>query len=97
MTAIGRTGRRAVLVTGASTGIGRACVQHLSGSGYEVFAGVRRREDADRALAEGGGRVEPLLLDVTDEAGLPLRAVVPVDLYPGTYHVLTVALAAAVC
>ncbi len=30
-------------------------------------------------------------------AGLTLRRVVPVDLYPGTYHVLTVALAQGVC
>ena len=62
--------RRAVLVTGASSGIGKACVLHLSGAGFEVFAGVRRAEDADRAVAEGHGRVTPLLLDVTDEGGV---------------------------
>src|SRR4051794_33969097 len=31
-----------VLVTGAARGIGRATVQRLAGTGWEVFAGVRR-------------------------------------------------------
>ena len=31
------------LVTGASTGIGRACATHLIALGYEVLAGVRQR------------------------------------------------------
>ena len=57
----------AVVVTGASSGIGRACALELARSGFDVFAGVRKEEDA-RAL-EGvvpGGRLTPLLLDVTD-------------------------------
>ena len=48
------------LVTGASTGIGRACAQHLSGLGFEVLAGVRREGDAPPGT-------EPLTLDVTSE------------------------------
>ncbi len=54
---------RTVLVTGASSGIGEACVLRLSRAGWHVFAGVRRQEDADRLAGE---RVEPVLLDVTD-------------------------------
>jgi NAD(P)-dependent dehydrogenase (short-subunit alcohol dehydrogenase family) len=52
---------RLVLVTGASTGIGRACATHLAGLGFEVLAGVRDRADAPPG-------VEPLRLDITSEA-----------------------------
>jgi NAD(P)-dependent dehydrogenase (short-subunit alcohol dehydrogenase family) len=51
---------RLVLVTGTSTGIGRAIAIRLAASGFEVLAGVRRPEDAPPGL-------EPLVLDVTSE------------------------------
>ena len=38
---------RAVLVTGASTGIGRACAIYLASHGFTVFAGVRKEQDAE--------------------------------------------------
>ena len=57
---------RTVVVTGASTGIGFACVKVLSGSGWRVFAGVRRREDAERLRSAFGEAVRPLVVDVTD-------------------------------
>jgi NAD(P)-dependent dehydrogenase (short-subunit alcohol dehydrogenase family) len=52
-----------VLVTGASTGIGRACARELSSRGFRVFAGVRKEEDAESVRADG---LEPLMLDVAD-------------------------------
>lgn len=55
----------ALLVTGASTGIGRAAVLHFAGRGFRVFAGVRRPADADALREAGAGRVQPLLFDVT--------------------------------
>jgi NAD(P)-dependent dehydrogenase (short-subunit alcohol dehydrogenase family) len=55
----------AVLVTGASTGIGHACSHHLAGLGYHVFAGVRRREDGDTLRDAVPGRITPIILDVT--------------------------------
>ncbi len=58
--------RGAVLVTGASTGIGRSCVEHLDALGFTAFAGVRKQADADSLSAAGSARTQPLLLDVTD-------------------------------
>jgi len=57
---------RSVLITGASTGIGRATVERLDAAGWQVFAGVRRQEDADALSQAGSERVVPLTLDVTD-------------------------------
>lgn len=62
---------QAVVVTGASTGIGRACALTLAGAGYHVFAGVRRAEDGERLrVAAGDGRLTPLRIDVTDAAAI---------------------------
>jgi len=69
--------RGAVLVTGASTGIGAACVAHLARAGFRVFAGVRRREDGTR-LADAAPGVEPVRLDVT-HAGDITRAAQFID------------------
>jgi NAD(P)-dependent dehydrogenase (short-subunit alcohol dehydrogenase family) len=55
-----------VLVTGASTGIGRATALRLDRDGWRVFAGVRREEDAEALRAEASERLVPLILDVTD-------------------------------
>jgi len=57
---------KTVLVTGASTGIGRATVRRLDQAGWKVFAGVRKEEDAASLRAESSPRLEPLMLDVTD-------------------------------
>jgi len=56
-----------VLVTGSSSGIGEACARHLAGQGFNVFAGVRREEDGERVA---GDRIEPLIIDVTDDASV---------------------------
>jgi NAD(P)-dependent dehydrogenase (short-subunit alcohol dehydrogenase family) len=56
---------RSVLVTGASTGIGRATALRLDAAGWRVFAGVRREEDAEALRAEASERLAPTMLDVT--------------------------------
>jgi NAD(P)-dependent dehydrogenase (short-subunit alcohol dehydrogenase family) len=58
--------RSAVVVTGASTGIGRATALHLDALGLTVFAGVRREEDGESLRRLSGGRVIAVRLDVTD-------------------------------
>jgi NAD(P)-dependent dehydrogenase (short-subunit alcohol dehydrogenase family) len=55
----------AVVVTGASTGIGRATALLLDGRGYRVFAGVRKEADADELRRRGSDRLTPVTLDVT--------------------------------
>jgi NAD(P)-dependent dehydrogenase (short-subunit alcohol dehydrogenase family) len=57
---------KSVLLTGASTGIGRATALRLDGAGWRVFAGVRRQEDAESLVEAGSANLSPLYLDVTD-------------------------------
>jgi NAD(P)-dependent dehydrogenase (short-subunit alcohol dehydrogenase family) len=58
---------RTVLITGCSTGIGRACAARLARAGHTVYATARRLE-AIEDLREAGCRT--LALDVTDEASM---------------------------
>ncbi|MEO6857493.1 MAG: SDR family NAD(P)-dependent oxidoreductase [Solirubrobacteraceae bacterium] len=55
-----------VLVTGAGRGIGRTVALHMAQGGWEVYAGVRRPEDAEALSQEAG--ITPVLLDITDAA-----------------------------
>ena len=59
-----------VLVTGASTGIGRATVRQLDRMGFRVFATVRKKEDAETLRAEASERLIPVMMDVTDLASI---------------------------
>lgn len=58
---------RAVLITGCSTGIGRATAERLARGGWTVYATARRVETI-KDLADAGARVLPL--DVTDEQSM---------------------------
>lgn len=58
---------KTVVITGASTGIGRASAEYLASKGWVVFAGIRNLEDADALRAVNAGDIRPLLLDVTDD------------------------------
>jgi NAD(P)-dependent dehydrogenase (short-subunit alcohol dehydrogenase family) len=57
--------RGAVVITGSSTGIGRACALRLDRLGFKVFAGVRKKADGE-ALRGEASQLEPLILDVTN-------------------------------
>lgn len=65
---------RSVLITGASTGIGRAAAQRLDRGGWRVFAGVRKQKDADALAAAGSERLVPLILDVTEQGQIEAAA-----------------------
>jgi NAD(P)-dependent dehydrogenase (short-subunit alcohol dehydrogenase family) len=78
--------KEAILVTGASTGIGYATSALLAREDFTVFAGVRNASDSERLGSIAG--IAPLQLDVTDaeqirdaahivhESGVPLRGIV---------------------
>jgi NAD(P)-dependent dehydrogenase (short-subunit alcohol dehydrogenase family) len=55
-----------VVVTGASTGIGRATALLLDESGYRVFAGIRKDADAEELRRLGSDRLTPIRIDVTE-------------------------------
>jgi NAD(P)-dependent dehydrogenase (short-subunit alcohol dehydrogenase family) len=60
--------KKTVVVTGASSGIGRACVSRLIQAGWRVFATVRKAEHGDKLRSEVGADLTPAIMDVTDRA-----------------------------
>jgi NAD(P)-dependent dehydrogenase (short-subunit alcohol dehydrogenase family) len=62
------------LVTGSSTGIGRATALRLDAGGWRVFAGVRREADAESLRGEASERLAPVSVDVTDPAQIEAAA-----------------------
>jgi NAD(P)-dependent dehydrogenase (short-subunit alcohol dehydrogenase family) len=60
----------AVVVTGASTGIGRATALFLDEKGYRVFAGVRKQADAKSLAEEASDRLTPITIDVTKDRSI---------------------------
>ena len=70
MTENGQRNSGAVVITGASTGIGRATALALSHAGYHVFAGVRRPADGAALQAVAGARLTPVQIDVTDQSSI---------------------------
>ncbi len=65
---------KAIVITGTSTGIGKACALYLDKLGFKVYAGVRKRADGDNLKKEVSERLTPLILDVTDENSINMAA-----------------------
>jgi len=61
------------MVTGTSSGIGRATVLELTRLGFKIFASVRKANDAE-ALAKIAPGVTPLIFDVADEQSVAVAA-----------------------
>ncbi len=66
--------RGAVLITGASSGIGRATALALDAHGFRVFAGVRKPSDVDVLHQVASARLTPLVLEVTNAASIAAAA-----------------------
>ena len=64
----------AVVITGASTGIGEACSLELDRRGFRVFTGVRSESAADSLRAKASTRLIPVMIDVTDTASIAAAA-----------------------
>lgn len=60
----------AVLITGASSGIGQACAIELDRLGFRVYAGVRREQDGARLCSLASPRLTPVSLDVTESQSI---------------------------
>lgn len=73
--------RGRVLITGAGTGIGRACTLYLAEEGFHIIAAGRRTEPLEALHQERPGLVEVVSLDVTDPASVEaaVAKISPVD------------------
>ncbi|MBV8523951.1 MAG: SDR family oxidoreductase [Acetobacteraceae bacterium] len=61
-------------MTGASSGIGRACVLLLVQEGFQVFASVRKAADANQLRVNAESTLAPMIMDVTDAASITAAA-----------------------
>lgn len=68
------TRSRSVVISGASSGIGRATAIRLAADGWQVLAGVRRLADAPEPATGAAGTIQALRLDVTDSASVDIAA-----------------------
>jgi NAD(P)-dependent dehydrogenase (short-subunit alcohol dehydrogenase family) len=70
--ALWRPRHKSVVITGASSGLGRVAAMHLADLGYRVFAGVRSASSAEDLanLPRATGELIPVLLDVTDATSI---------------------------
>lgn len=65
---------KSVVITGASSGIGRASVALMSQAGWQVFATVRKAADQQKLQQVYGENVIPIVMDVQDESSIQAAA-----------------------
>ncbi len=67
---------KAIVITGTSTGIGKACALYLDKMGFKVYAGVRKQANGDNLKKEASDRLTPIILDVTDDESISVAAAI---------------------
>lgn len=65
---------KSIVVTGASTGIGKSIAEVVIQNGFHVFGSVRKQADAERLQSDLGAGFTPLTFDITDEAAVHTAA-----------------------
>src|SRR5581483_1472736 len=71
-----------VVITGASSGIGRASALRLDQAGFRVLAGVRNATDAGALAASASNRLTTFELDVTDPKAIARTVQMVGDISP---------------
>jgi len=66
--------QKTVVITGASSGIGRSSVSRMVQSGWHVFSTVRKAQDGDRLRSDFGTSITPVIMDVTNRASVTTAA-----------------------
>jgi NAD(P)-dependent dehydrogenase (short-subunit alcohol dehydrogenase family) len=67
-------GKKSVVITGASSGIGDASVLRLLRAGWRVFATVRKKKDAERLQSENLAGLTSIIMDVQDRPSIASAA-----------------------
>ncbi|MBE8964974.1 SDR family NAD(P)-dependent oxidoreductase [Nostocales cyanobacterium LEGE 12452] len=60
-----KSNKGSVMITGASTGLGRATALLLDKQGYRVFAGVRTEQDGESLKQAASENLTPIIIDIT--------------------------------
>lgn len=74
MDRMGRRTKSTIVITGASSGIGRATALRLARSGWRVIAAVRKETDARALEAAADGALETVQLDVAAKESIDAAA-----------------------
>ena len=78
--------QKSVLITGASTGLGRAMAELLASEGHFVYAGARK--DKDMAELNAIENIQAVRLDVTDQAQIDAAVKTITDAGRGLYGLI---------